>query len=694
MTHKNKKINISRMININLLKAPEIVKMLKSDKSLSDGQIKLLEERLLKIAPKNPYFKTKKSEKIDDYKNLKVSELVKLLKDADKAYFDKGNIILTDSEYDIIKDYLKEKAPKNPYFKHIGYKVPDKVKVKLPYFLGSQDKIKYENLKELNSWISKFHKPLEYVVSDKLDGISCLVVSAKDKDEITVYTRGDGTYGLDITRFKDYIKTIPKKMPRGLAVRGELLLSKSNWEHVKHQGVNPRNLVAGVINSKTANKLALSLIDFVVYDLVSERHANLDGLVKAEKAGFKIVKHELIKENLTNDLLLELLKKFRDESEYEIDGIVITHNGKYPIAHGKNPEYSFAFKSNSLLEYAEVKVIDVEWNISKDKYLKPIVKFNPVKLDGVVIKKATGFNADFIVKNKIGVGSIIKIQRSGGVIPDIVEVLKISDNHQPLMPTIPFKWNKTKIDIIADTEEKNREHDIKSFTFFMKSLEIKGVGEGIITKLYDNSFDTISKIINITKDELLEIEGFKDKSAENVLNGLNEVKKKSCKEIMIASNILGRGLGGKKLDLILEKFPFICGDKKKALELTILEIKSINGMGDVGARQFIENLNKFYDFYEEIGLQIKEIKKPLVTKEVATKVNKKLENKHFVFTGFRNKDYETEIKNNNGFVDSTITKTTNYLIIKDNTKITEKVKKAEEKGVIIITEEDFKLLLS
>jgi DNA ligase (NAD+) len=318
-------------------------------------------------------------------------------------------------------------------------------------------------------------------------------------------------------------------LPKGVAIRGELLLSKSNWEKVKNEGVNARNLVAGVINSKTPNKLVLPLIDFVAYDLLSERISNFESLKKIKKMGFDVVKHTLIKKQLDNELLLELLKDFKTKSNYEIDGIVITHNKGYPVSNGKNPEFSFAFKSNSLVDKAEVIVTDVEWNISKDKYLKPIVKFDPVKLDGVVIRKATGFNADFIVKNKIGFGSIITIQRSGGVIPDIVEILKESDNGNAIMPNIPYKWNKTKIDIIADTEEKNREHDIKSYTFFMKSLEIKGVGEGIITKLYDNSYDTLKKIINITKDELIEIEGFKDKSADNVLNGLSEIKKKSWK---------------------------------------------------------------------------------------------------------------------------------------------------------------------
>ena len=249
--------------------------------------------------------------------------------------------------------------------------------------------------------------------------------------------------------------------------------------------------------------------------------------------------------------------------------------------------------------------------------------------------------------------------------------------------------DKTKIDVIADLDSKNREHDISSFSFFMKSLNIKGVGEGIITKLYDNSYDTLQKIIHIQMEDVLKIDGFKEKSAKNLIEALSEIKKKGCRDIMVASNLLGRGFGEKKLHLILSKYPFVCEDKKKALELTETQIKDISGMGDVSAKQFIENLNKFYDFYEEIGMELK--KEEVVV--IKGKVNKKLENKHFVFTGFRNKDFEEAIKNNGGFIDGTVSKNTNYLIIKDKSKITEKVKKAEEKGVIIITAEDFESIL-
>ena len=624
------------------------------------------------------------------YLKLKIKELVNILKNSDKAYHDVGEPIITDIQYDLLKQRLKELSPKNAYFKMVGFKPPDKLKVKLPYYLGSQDKIKYDaDIKELNKWFKKYDKPNEYYISEKLDGISCLIVNDLNND-IKIYTRGDGTYGIDISYIKDYIKTIPKSMPQNFAIRGELLLSKKNWEKVKDQGVNPRNVVAGVINRKTVNERILKLIDFVAYDYLSERLKINDAMNYIYSLGFKIARNSLITHIMNREDLLEHLKEFKKASEYEIDGIVITHNKKYLLKDGKNPEYSFAFKSNLLLDEAEVVVIDVEWNISKDKYLKPIVKFNPVVINGVSIKQATGFNADFIVKNKIGKGSIIKIQRSGDVIPYIIEILKTSDDNKPLLPSIPYKWNKNKIDIIVEGDEKNREQDIKIFTFFMKSLNIKGISEGIITKLYDNSFDTINKIINITKEDLLNINGFKEKSSENVIKALSEIKKKNCSEIMKASNLLGRGLGEKKIDLILAKYPYVCTNKEKALELNIDDIKKINGMGDVNATQFIENLHKFYEFYEEIGLTLVEEKKK---KEINIKTNKLIEGFHFVFSGFRNKEYEEYIKENKGFIDNTITRNTNYLIIKDKNKITGKVEAATKKGIKLICIEEFEKII-
>jgi len=616
----------------------------------------------------------------ENYLKLKIKDLVKILTDADEAYHNKGIEIMTDAQYDLIKDHLKQKSPNNPYFKKIGFKPPDKIKIKLPYYLGSQNKIKYGNIKELDNWFSKFNKPNEYIISEKLDGISCLFIN---DNGIKIFTRGDGIYGTDITFIKDYIK-FPSKIPEGFAVRGELLLSKKNWELFKDIGANPRNVVAGLINSKTIKKDIIEKVDYVVYDVYNERMKNEDALKLAKKLKFKIVKYKVIKDTISNDKLFELLKDFKKNSEYEIDGIIITHNKPYNIKYNDNPDYSFAFKSNELLDVAEVTVTNVEWNISKDRYMKPIVQFNPVKLNGVIIKQATGFNADFIEKNIIGIGSIIKIQRSGEVIPHIISIVKNSDNNLPMMPTIPYKWNKTHIDIIAELDDKNRDVDIKNFIFFMKSLKIKGVSEGIISKLYDNGFDSLKKIINISKYDILKIDGFKEKSASNLLEALSEIKQKNCNEIMIASNIIGRGIGERKLELILKSFPEICQNKKKGLNIKIDDLIKINGMGEITSQLFKNNLEKFYEFYEDLGFTFTNVNENKII------INDGIfKNTYFVFTGFRNDILEKYIKDNGGEVEKVITSKTNYLIIKEKDKITNKISKAIEKGIILITKDEF-----
>jgi DNA ligase (NAD+) len=329
----------------------------------------------------------------------------------------------------------------------------------------------------------------------------------------------------------------------------------------------------------------------------------------------------------------------------------------------------------------EVVVNDIEWNVSKDKYLKPIIKFNEIKLNGVNIKQATGFNADYIVKNVIGIGSRIIIIRSGDVIPHIKEVLSPSTNGKPLLPDVKFKWNKK--DIILDDNNKNREQDIKIYANFMKSLNIKGIGEGVITKLYDNSFDTLQKIINITKEELLNIDGIKEKSAENLLNALKEIKNKNCFELMVASNLLGRGLGEKKLNLLIEKYPFICKDQEKTLKLTVNDLKDINGFGDLTAKLIITNLKTFIDFYNSLNITNIEKKPKKINK------NTKYLNNIYVFSGIRNKELETDIIANGGKVANTVTKKTNCLIVKNRDDETTKVKNAILYNIPIITYDDF-----
>ncbi len=644
-------------------------------------------------------------------KKNKKKDIIALLIAADEAFFNGTESLLKDDIYDIIKDYIRKKYPKDPYLKRVGADVDNKVL--LPYYMGSQNKIK-DSEEEITKYKKQFKGP--YIISDKLDGVSCLIVykrkegvaGIKNNFDIKLYTRGNGTYGQDISHLLTYINGFPELsniVGDYLAIRGELIISKDNWEKLRAQGengANPRNTVSGAINSKTLNKKVLNAIDFVCYTLISPVDPKIkNGLEVIKKMKFLVVNH-IIVNDINLDILSENLQKSRN-NDYIIDGIVIADIGKhYDIEKDKNPTHSFAFKSIHTLEQVEVIVKEVEWNVSKDKYMKPIVKFDEIILDDVKIKQATGFNAGYIEKNVIGPGSRIIIIRSGNVIPHINEVLSKSASGKPSMPgivNVNYKWNDTRVDIIMiDNGDKNSGYDIKNIIYFMKTIGVENMGPGNITKIYDAGYDTINKIINIKKDELLSIEGFKNKSADNILEALKKIKDVDCNVLMDASNIMGRGFGLKKIKSITDIYPEIIDNtvksRSKALKLKVEDLTKINGIANISAELFIENLPNYYKFYDNLGIKCKNDKdKDKQDTDKMNKVNINLKDKTFIFSGFRNKDYEKIIEENGGKVTTSISKNTNYLVVKDKEENTAKIIKARELGVIILDIDGFKELL-
>jgi len=615
----------------------------------------------------------------------KKKDIISLLKQADEVFFNTGTTILSDDIYDIIKDYIRDKYPKDAYLKRIG--ADEERKVKLPYYLGSQNKIRDDD-NEIKKFQVKYIGP--YIVSDKLDGVSCLIVY--NNNNIKIYTRGNGTEGQDISHLIDYIQGIPKSISgENIAVRGELIISKKNWTILKEQGVdsaNARNAVSGCINSKIINRIIFSKIEFVAYSLINPKLKPNDGLKLLKTKGFKIVRHDILT-ILTMDVLSHYLQEWRSQGEYVVDGIVICDNNIHTIAKGKNPEYSFAFKSIHTHEQVEVIVTGIEWNISKDRYIKPIVKFNEIELDEVKIKQATGFNAAFIEKHKIGAGSRIIIIRSGNVIPHILTVLTPSATGKPSMPEMNYIWSDTHVDIIM-TEKHNSEHEIKNILYFMKTLDIDYMGIGNITKIYNAGFNTIKKIINISYEELLKIEGFKDKSANNILQAIKKIKDIDCLSLIDASNMIGRGFSNKKIKTITDIYPFILKHDKKsrenALKLQIQDLVKIDGIAETSAKLFIEKLPEFYEFYDNLGVKCHSVSITEVLQN--NSINEDINGKIYVFSGFRNKELEVYIEKHHGIIRTSVSKNTNYLVVADKNEQGAKIMKAIEHGIKIIENSD------
>jgi len=237
-------------------------------------------------------------------KKNKKKDIIALLIAADEAFFNGTESLLKDDIYDIIKDYIRKKYPKDPYLKRVGADVDNKVL--LPYYMGSQNKIK-DSEEEITKYKKQFKGP--YIISDKLDGVSCLIVykrkegvaGIKNNFDIKLYTRGNGTYGQDISHLLTYINGFPELsniVGDYLAIRGELIISKDNWEKLRAQGengANPRNTVSGAINSKTLNKKVLNAIDFVCYTLISPVDPKIkNGLEVIKKMKFLVVNHIIV----------------------------------------------------------------------------------------------------------------------------------------------------------------------------------------------------------------------------------------------------------------------------------------------------------------------------------------------------------------------------------------------------------------
>jgi NAD-dependent DNA ligase len=309
----------------------------------------------------------------------------------------------------------------------------------------------------------------------------------------------------------------------------------------------------------------------------------------------------------------------------------------------------------------------------------------PVSIGGVEIRRVTGHNARFIVENVLGVGAEIELIRSGDVIPKVLSVLKKAKKAD--LPKGKWHWNETEVDIILD----NKNIDdvlVKNIYFFFSKIEAKGLGEKLIEKMVAAKLDSIYKILCARREDLLMVEGVKEKMADNILLSI----KKSTMNIglarfMAASNRLGEGMGEERMKQILFVYPNLLLDYKKWTKTEFINnIKEINGWEEKTASLFVSNFGKFIIFY-------KEIEKFVSIESVIKKVGGKLEGMIIVFTGFRDKDLEDNIEKEGGKVSSSVTKNTKYVIVKDMGVESEKIKTAEKLGIKILIKDDFIKLL-
>jgi NAD-dependent DNA ligase len=307
----------------------------------------------------------------------------------------------------------------------------------------------------------------------------------------------------------------------------------------------------------------------------------------------------------------------------------------------------------------------------------------PVKLGGVTIKYATGFNAKFIEENKIGVGAIIQLVRSGDVIPKIEAVTQPAE--KPKLPKEEYLWNDTHVDIMLKNAENNGVVLMKNISGFFKGIEVDGLGDKNVEKMIKAGYDSVPKIIKMTQEDYLKIDGFKEKTATKLYEGIKQkVADAPMYLLMAVSNKFGRGFSSKKTEMIMKEYPNVLDENERNLE----KLQAIRGIEKKSAQAFLDHIEEFVAFIKECELEYK-------LSEIPKHVEKKYDESHPLFgksilmTGFRDKDLETKILDLGGKLASSVSKNTFVVIVKNLEETSGKVETAKKLGVDVLSRDYF-----
>lgn len=565
----------------------------------------------------------------------------RLLLRAKDAYY-KGQPIMTDQEYDQLEERLIEQGVEVP----IGYSVDNKLE--LPYFMASLSKVK------------SYNDNIERYVTPKLDGISALWYQDK------LYKRTDGVNGIDITCFAKYLK-LPKV---DYGVRGEIVIPKNYTEYIAQVRnkdpslVNLRNIVAGLFNAKKYDPL-IKYCHFVVYEVYIDLDQEAQ-LKKAKDDGFNVA--PCVKRISNDEKLEKLLKKLRSIYAFKIDGLVLTDFGIHRNEQG-NPTYKKAFKRDLPAIQANVKF--VEWEISRYSKMTPIVHLDPpVIIDGATVRKATGHNAKFINDQNIGKGSLVMIKKGGEVIPKITVCVK---HETPDFPNCQYHWDENNTEIIAiNHPDLARKQCVK----FFGNMKVKQFGEttvnNILSQFKIDSFEQgVQFIFNHQTFE--NYPGIAKKKSDTIIKSLHDrYCSLSFVELMVLTPYFHR-VGLAKLESIWQYIDLRC-------QVNYEMLTSIKNIGQKNATTILEGLPKFYNLLSFIP-QREFNWSPMIQCEGPQLI--------ITMSGTRDATVQQICKRRGGLVKTSFTNTVNLLVVKDKSKVSTKINKANAFNIPILTVDEF-----
>lgn len=627
---------------------------------------------------------------------LPIKDLVGLLKQFDHYYHSEGEAQVSDVTYDAMVDVLKERAPKNAFLKKVGAAPVKGVrnKIKLPYWMPSLNKIK-PFTDAFARWV-KSGKVKEWVISDKLDGTSLLLVYSRSGDT-KAYTRGNGAVGQDVSRLLTDLD-VPQ-LKKDIVVRAEIMLPEDVFlrQFSKKSGgefTTSRNMVSGLVN-RLQSHTALKKMHAVAHELiVPAGKSPAQQFIILKNLGFKVVTHKVVNK-LDQDALVKYLERRKKASAYGMDGLVITQNQPYSRTISDRPDYSIAFKHTTEESLKQFVVKSVEWSVTKTGKLAPRVEIAPAELGGVTVTYFSGFNAFFIehgypYKDRdkhtkaapIGPGAVIQATRSGDVIPYITQVLKPA--RKPSLPDFAYRYGTNKVDIYISEPSAGHEQDmvVQRLIHFFSTMGMEGIKEGVIKKLLEAGHNTIPKILKLTEDDFLDLNGVQTTSAKKyVANIQKAMSTATFAQLGDALGIFGTGIGTRKLNELIKKFPNILNSDLVGKKL-IAQLITVPTFSDITAKKVAEGLPKYRRFLRVTGIT-------LTTPKKTVRKSLKMQGMKVLFSTVRDKDIEKYIEENGGEVQSSFNKETTHVVVLDQNSTSSKIEKARKAGIVVQTLRDF-----
>lgn len=641
---------------------------------------------------------------------LRMKEISPILREAAKAYYAQDREIMSNWEYDALYDELvaleKETGTVlagSPTVT-VGYEAVDELpKENHASPMLSLDKTKERE--ELREFIGE-HKTL---LSWKMDGLT-VVLTYKNGELYKGVTRGNGVTGEVITNNVKVFDNVPLHIPyQGeLILRGEAIITYSDFEKINEQITdidakykNPRNLCSGSVRQLNNQITAERHVKFYAFSLVKAEGMDFENSSSVQmewmkEQGFEVVEYKIV----TRDTLDEAMDYFAQkvkENDFPSDGLVALYdNISYGESLGRTakfPRNAYAFKWAD--EMAETTLERMEWSPSRSGLINPVAVFTPVQLEGSTVSRASVHNISIMKKLELGVGDRIKVYKANMIIPQIGENLTRS-GVKDIPKTCPACGGKTHIKMINDVEtlycmnEDCPAKAIKGFTLFVSrdAMNIEGLSEATLEKFIARGYlHNPGDIFELSryKEEIIEMEGFGEKSYNNLMESLEKARNTQLPRVIYALGIPNIGLANAKV--ICKEFQY---DIEKILHGTEEQFAQIDGIGPVIAKSFVEYFKKDgrYEALQHLLSHLK-IQKPEENQmeQIFTGVN-------FVITGtvehFANRNaVKSEIEKRGGKVTGSVTSKTNYLINNDTTSASAKNKKAKELGIPIISEEDF-----